>query len=257
MSKSPVFIVGSPRSGTSILVTALRGVGYEGYREGNFLPLMQVIDRIIDNHFAVSAKADTNILVSQIDPQALKNRIQNLFKELTDSHNAGPIWFDKSGNHEMILAIPKIRRMWPDSVFIFAKRRAIENILSRVKKFPGRDFEYHCADWARNMAAWRAVRLGLPNGVYLEIDQQDLVRDTQAISARITDFLALQAAQLETLVKIFTSRRPQETRKGSATETFSLDSLGWSESQLSLFRKHCAAEMEAYGYGMGSDYYVT
>ena len=33
---SPLFIVGSPRSGTSILVMALRAAGYRGFNEGNF-----------------------------------------------------------------------------------------------------------------------------------------------------------------------------------------------------------------------------
>lgn len=34
MSHYPVFVVGSPRSGTSILVDGLLSVGYKGFREG-------------------------------------------------------------------------------------------------------------------------------------------------------------------------------------------------------------------------------
>jgi hypothetical protein len=34
-----VFIVGSPRSGTSILTRAMQGLGYQGFHEGNFLTL--------------------------------------------------------------------------------------------------------------------------------------------------------------------------------------------------------------------------
>ena len=37
MPKFPVFVVGSPRSGTSILVDALFSAGYKGFREGSFL----------------------------------------------------------------------------------------------------------------------------------------------------------------------------------------------------------------------------
>ena len=254
MHKSPVFIVGSPRSGTSILVRALASVGYHGYNEGNFLPLMNVIDRVVDNHFAMFGRPNPRVLAAQVDPKVLKERIEDIFKELADNLNAGPLWFDKSGNAEMIRAIPALRRLWPHSVYIFAKRRAIENVVSRVKKFPGHNFEYHCADWAKTMAAWRMVREELPSGAYLEVDQQDLLRNTEAISAKISDFLALGREHLDTLVNVFKSKRPQETTEGSALKTYSLENLGWSESQLEIFNKHCDSEMQAYGYGLGVEY---
>jgi hypothetical protein len=254
MPNSPVFIVGSPRSGTSVLVAALSKVGYQGYLEGNFLPLIMGIERRVDLFFNVVAKKNPKVLAAHIDPATLKAKIEDLFKQFTDDLNTGPLWFDKSGNHEMILAIPILRRLWPECVFIFAKRRAIENVVSRVKKFPRRSFEYHCQDWAKNMAAWREIRAGLPANNYIEVDQQDLIRNTDAISAKLSTFLALDTAQVGILARVFKSRRPQETAKGSAMQTYSLDSLGWSDAELEMFKVHCGAEMEAYGYGTGSEY---
>ena len=154
----------------------------------------------------------------------------------------------------MIRAIPTLRRLWPNSVFIFAKRRAIENVVSRIKKFPRRDFEYHCADWARNMAAWREIRPTLHTGTYLEVDQQDLIRNTEAISAKISELLQLAEGKSQILARAFKSARPQETSKGSALQTYPLDSVGWSEAQLAIFKKHCEPEMQAYGYGLGAEY---
>jgi hypothetical protein len=256
MAKSPVFIVGSPRSGTSALVKALVNGGYRGYNEGNFLPLMRIIDRAVDNHFGVFGKPNPNVLTAQIDRAKLKNGIEHIFKQLADGAHPYPLWFDKSGHAEMIPAIPILRRLWPDSVYVFCKRRAIENVASRLKKFPAQDFERHCAGWAKTMAAWRLIRPDLPPEIYLEVDQQDLIRDTEAISNKIATLLKLDAEQLRVLVKTFKSRRPQETAKGSATQTYTLESIGWSESQLATFRRHCGPEMEAYGYGSGSEYYL-
>src|SRR5579863_3528229 len=256
MAKSPVFIVGSPRSGTSALVKALVTAGYHGYNEGNFLPLMRIIERIIDNHFAIFAKPNPNRLASQIDRGKLKDGVERLFKQLADEAHPYPLWFDKSGHAEMIPAIPILMRLWPESVYIFCKRRAIENVASRLKKFPAQDFERHCAGWAKIMAAWRAVRPELPAGRYLEVDQQDLIRDTEAVSARMAALLQLAPEQVRALVKTFKSRRPQETTKGSAAQTHSLEGLGWSEAQLAAFHRWCGPEMEAYGYGSGSEYYV-
>ena len=257
MAKTPVFIVGSPRSGTSVLVAALLRVGYQGYREGNFLPLMMILDKAVDRFFSVAGKKNPKVLAAHVDPVRLREKIEDIFRELTNELNASPLWFDKSGNHEMIRAIPILRRLWPDSVFIFAKRRAIENVLSRIKKFPRRDFEYHCTDWARNMSAWREVRPQLPVDSYLEVDQQDLIRNTEVVCAGIAKLLDLQAEQTRNLAKVFKSARPQETVKGSAAQTFPLESVGWSETQLAVFRKHCEAEMNAYGYGLGSEYNLS
>lgn len=51
----------------------------------------------------------------------------------------------------MTLASPIVKELWPSSVFVFAKRRGIENVISRTRKFLGESLENHCADWARNM----------------------------------------------------------------------------------------------------------
>jgi hypothetical protein len=256
MPKSPVFIVGSPRSGTSALVKGLKTVGYHGYNEGNFLPLLRIIERAVENHFATFGKPNPNQLTPQIDREELKGSIEATFKRATEAAHPYPLWFDKSGHAEMVPAIPILRRLWPDSVFIFCKRRAIENVASRLKKFPLQDFERHCAGWAKIMFAWRAIRPQIPSETYLEVDQQDLIRDTDAISAKIAALLQLEQEQLRTLIKTFKSRRPQETTKGSATHVQSLESVGWSEAQLATFRKHCGPEMEAYGYGSGAEYYA-
>lgn len=255
MPKSPVFIVGSPRSGTSILVSALRNVGYQGYAEGNFLPLITLIGKVVDRHIAVFGKANPNVLAGQIDAKLLKARIEEVIKEFTETLNTGPLWFDKSGNADMIRAIPTLRRLWPESIFIFAKRRAIENVVSRLKKFPAHDFDYHCIDWAKNMACWRDIRAKLPADAYLEVDQQDLIRSTEEIASKIGRFLGLPDEQMIRIVKTFTSFRPQETTKGSAAMTYSIDSLGWPAAQMEIFRKHCGAEMREYGYSEDTAYY--
>jgi LPS sulfotransferase NodH len=254
MSKSPVFIVGSPRSGTSVLVSALRSVGYEGFNEGNFLPLITILGRAVDRHLELTGKTSPNVLATHVEPELLKGKIEEIIRDLANSLNVGNLWFDKSGNPDMIQAIPKLRRLWPNSVYIFAKRRAIENVISRVRKFPAHNFEQHCASWANNMAAWREVRAGLPLDVYFEVDQQDLIRDTEGLCERIADFLGLEPEQSKRLVKTFKLRRPQETSSGSAAKIYSLDSLGWSKEQLAAFQKHCVPEMEAFGYTDGTEY---
>jgi hypothetical protein len=254
VAKSPVFIVGSPRSGTSILVSSLRSVGYGGFNEGNFLPLINILGRAVDRHLGLVGKSRPTVLAAHVDPELLKTQIEGIIRDLANSLNVGNMWFDKSGNADMIEAIPRLRLLWPNSVYIFAKRRAIENVKSRVMKFPEHNFEQHCASWAINMAAWRKVRAELPPDVYLEVDQFDLIRDTEGISRRIADFLGFEVEQSKNLVKTFKMHRPQQTSNGSAEQIYSLDSLGWSDDQVAAFKRICSSEMEAFGYTEGVGY---
>ena len=55
---SPVFIVGSPRSGTSALADVLWHIGYHGFGEGHFLTLLRDIDTIVDQHYVRFPGAD-------------------------------------------------------------------------------------------------------------------------------------------------------------------------------------------------------
>ena len=254
MAKSPVFVVGSPRSATSILVSALRIVGYEGFNEGNFLPLVNVLGRAVDRYLGVAGQSSPNVLAAHVDPEFLKRRIEGVIKDMEDGLNLGNLWFDKSSNPDMIEAIPRLRLLWPNSVYIFAKRRAIENVISRVKKFPAHTFEQHCASWAMNMAAWRKVRAELPPDAYLEVDQYDLIRNAQGIARRMTDFLGLPPELSKKIVKTFKMHRPQQTSNGSAEQIHSLDSLGWPDDQVAAFKRICSSEMEAFGYTDGAGY---
>jgi hypothetical protein len=252
--KYPVFIIGSPRSGTSILVDALYSAGYKGYREGSFLSLITGIAQVIDRHYAAFADGNDSILISHIDQAVVKQQIFDVLKSLIDDRNPHHPWFDKTGNPEMILAVPVLRKLWPDSAFVFAKRRAIENIMSRMKKFPKHTFEYHCSDWARNMATWRTVRDALPEDRYTEIDQQEMIQKPEEAARKLRTLLGLESEKEEAIVETFKSNRPQQTETNSAARLFSLTTTGWQESQCEIFRKHCATEMAIYGYSMDEGY---
>src|SRR5579863_4773012 len=129
--RHPVFIVGSPRSGTSALVDVMRSIGYKGFREGNFLSLLHTIDEIVDRHYVWFPGNDKRVLVSNVDKNGLKTKLFESLRNVVNTLNPEEPWFDKTGNPQMILAIPILRDLWPGAVFVFAKRRGIENVISR------------------------------------------------------------------------------------------------------------------------------
>lgn len=256
MPRSPVFIIGSPRSGTSILVDLMLAAGYHGFREGMFLSLMPTLQQQIDRHFATfAAPGNKQVLVSVIDAATLKRRLFEVFRAVTEELNPHPAWFDKTGNPEMIETIPLLRQLWPDCVFIFAKRRAIENIASRVKKFPDHSFEYHCRDWARNMATWRRIRADLPAGLRREVDQQDMIQRPEAVVDDLLTFLDVDPARRDDMIHTLRMNRPQQTEQGSAARIRSLISTGWAPEQAEIFLKVCEEEMNAFGYSLTDTYW--
>lgn len=254
--QTPVFIVGSPRSGTSILTAGLLSAGYNGYREGNFLTLLRQFENLADRHKATYGQATDMVLAGRVDWEAFKNDLFDVFKHHIDTLNPAAPWMDKTGNPEMIEAIPQLLKLWPSAVFIFAKRRAIENVLSRMKKFPGHTFEYHCRDWARNMAAWRAIR-HKPGVRYIEIDQQEIIRDPQDVAAKLSDFLQAGPEARGRVQKTFASDRPQQTSEGSAAHVATLETVGWTAQQRDIFLRLCWPEMEQFNYSATDSYWAA
>ncbi len=251
---SPVFIVGSPRSGTSLLVVALRNAAYFGFNEGNFFALLEQIYLVTDRHYAAFGADTPYCLMAHLDKQALKASIAELFKQIVERANSAAPWFDKSGNAAMIRQIPLLVQLWPEAHFIFAKRRGIENVASRLKKFPEITFENHCKGWANTMSAWRAVRAELPDLKCVEIEQQELIRTPAATSEHLGAFLNFSAVQKAGLVATFREQRPEQTAAGTSQRVLSLRTTGWSRRQTELFAQHCAAEMDSFGYTLDETY---
>jgi hypothetical protein len=255
MPITPVFIVGSPRSGTSMLVDAMYCLGYRGFREGMFFPLLFTVDHTINQHFNMFASnGNKEILISNLDRDQIKNEVFSTIKKFGDMLNPEEPWFDKTGNPEMILAIPILLKLWPESVFVFAKRRAIENIVSRLKKFPNFSFEYHCANWAKNMSSWRNVTPNFPPSHFIEIDQQDMLQEPEMVAASLCDFVRGDVALWPKAAKLLRSSRPQQTQEGSAARVYTLDSTGWSDQQKNIFQSLCGAEMKYFGYTNDENY---
>lgn len=246
--------MGSARSGTSATVNAFLAAGYHGYREGHFLPLAHRIDSAIDQHFNNAPSHNAKVLMANIEKADVKTRINNAFRDIVEAANPQSPWFDKTGGSEMIRFLPTVLTLWPTAGVVFLKRRAIENILSRIKKFPKHNFDHHCADWAKTMNAWREVRETLPQGQFIEIDQYDMINNAGGTASALSAFLGLSRELRNAMEAQWQKTRPQETEADSAQRIWSLESTGWSDQQIKTFKQFCGVEMAAFGYTLGADY---
>jgi hypothetical protein len=250
-----LFIVGSPRSGTSILVDVVFAAGFKGFREGNLLGLLKPLYDRIDHHFRVFGTDNPMTLMGHVRQGTLRVETLGIFRRVLESYNPIHPWLDKTCNPEAILVLPDLVETWPDCRIIFAKRRGIENIASRLKKFPGRDFTYHCEDWARNMSAWRRIRNGLDAWRYLELDQRALILWPEEVAAALADFLRLGPPEQQKMVRTLRTGRPQQTAEGTAERVTSLREIPWTDQQKEEFVRICGPEMGVFGYSLDGNYW--
>ncbi len=247
---SPVFIVGAARSGTTAISTALKeGAGYEGGGEGHLLQLLGEFNLRITNYYQAKKPAvdSGQCLISFVDQEDLKQAIRNVFRDLCNTIFNKKAWFDKTPDHLMIRACHELSLTWPEARFIFAKRRGIENILSRTRKFPHLTFDQKCEEWAACMQEWVTQR-NLLNGNFLEIDQMDLLQKPLDMAKQLVDYLSLGDDKVSDISNIFTNKRPEQTTTDQKSTAISLSETGWSDQEVSIFRNKCSETMRLYGY---------
>jgi len=255
LAASPLFIVGSPRSGTSILVDAAFAAGFNGFREGNLLGLLWPLYERIDDYFRRFDHGNDKTLISHARRDIIRMAVREIFRKELDELNVKKPWLDKTGNAETILIIPDLIEMWPNCRVIFAHRRAIENMLSRLRKFPGLTFDDHCRAWTRSMCAWRKARDRLPSWRFREVDQRDLVVRPEIVSQAMVTLLGLGETASNRIVHTFRRLRPQETEPGTAERVTPLADTRWTQAQIDTFMTICGPEMEAFGYSLDGTYW--
>jgi len=253
-----VFIVGSPRSGTSILCEALRnGGGYRGFNEGQVLDLMGGLLRMVNDHYTKLAGVLENPahMISVVPRERIESALIPPFRAIVRDHFGPDAWVDKTPGDPMIRAVPYLLKLWPNARVVYARRRAIENIQSRIRKFPRVPFENHCRMWATCMSAWDGVREGASASV-VEIDQYEIERNPAAVTKALGDTLRLPPPRRQAIERIFIERHPEQTGKSEPAARIALADTGWNAQQIEQFRTICGPMMQRFGYSETASYYA-
>ncbi len=250
----PVFVLGPARSGTSILQAAISvALDYSGFPEGHVLPLAKVFLEAMAGYYSINKdRRCEQTMLAAIDEEYWREAIADMFRQTFRLAFEGRLWLDKTPSLEMIQLAPFILHCWPRAKFVFAKRRGIENIESRRRKFPSVPFRDHCLNWNACMHSWREAR-GELGDRYAEVDQFDTANCPKRVAQQLHEFIRFSETRLERVESTLRSMHPEQT-SGSPGAALSLESASWTIEERRLFVEICGEEMAHYGYTFDDRY---
>lgn len=242
-----VFILGSPRSGTSITYYAMREVfGLVGRGEGHVMPVFQ---RIVHEHFRHATRFQgegDGTLAKCLDVQGFRAFIAGYVRDFYTRHYGASGWVDKTPGAEALSGGPLIRTAFPSARLIVTRRTGIEVIQSYRRKFSA-GFEDSCRAWALCMNALTRLReMGIP---FLEVDQFDFTNGPAAVAEAMAAHLG-QPERGAALGAFLAERRTDQISEHDWRRRLTLADVDWSAGERAFFEQSCGEAMRAFDYPM-------
>lgn len=216
-AKSPVFIVGAPRSGTTLMQYILRSFPSLSIPTGEshfFIPLFRNeaqygdlshiynVKRVLQAMEAQSAeflhtdmhgiKFDVETLAHEFVAEG-RNNMRDIITGLFEKNAAGEgklRWCEKTPYY--VLHIPKLLEWWPDAQIIHVIRDGRDvalSMLARRHDFGVYNIYIAAKHWEHYVETGRALGRQVGEGQYLELRYEDLISDQKAATQKICGFL--------------------------------------------------------------------
>ncbi len=215
--KGPVFIVGAPRSGTTLLQYMLRSHPALSLPTGEshfFIPLYRHATEFGDLSLPENVEQVLHAMEAQsaeflhTDMHGLKFNVGNLARDflaegrqsvrdiisgLFEKNAAGegkPRWCDKTPYY--VMHIPKLLEWWPDAQIIHIVRDGRDVALSMfARRHDFRVYNTYLAakQWEQYVETGHIFGQQVPEGQYMELRYEDMISDQKAALQKICGFL--------------------------------------------------------------------
>ena len=225
--RAPVFIIGYPRSGTTLLRAMLGahpsidmvnepelayGLFTGGYTLGSAFPVEErtaVLEKL--RAFKLSQNHLEKLPAAVLDAfrdQPKTMTFREVYEHLLFEGQPAQVWGEKSLNNSFL--IPQLARLYPEALFVLIIRDARTTVFSNYRKTfvlyraqaevalsetPERETMHIFAHEAMKWVAWieqvRAYGQRLRRGHFLEIRYEDLLAEPQRVLAALCDQIGL------------------------------------------------------------------
>jgi hypothetical protein len=245
LSGTKVFIAGAPRSGTSILVFALKEVfGLPGFGESHVMPAFQRMVHQLRAYTNGFTSISDPVMLKKLNRSALERHLFEYIRQFYRDNFPEGSWIDKTPSGEAVFGLPLIESVFPDARLIATKRNGIEVVTSHVKKFNS-SFDDACLNWVNAMKGLVHARQGCHH--LLEVDQYDFLNAPEEVSQRIA--IHLNAGdRAEELANYFANHRVEQSSVLGPKKRARLADTNWSDDERKLFKHRCGSMMKAFGY---------
>jgi hypothetical protein len=238
-----IFVLGSPRSGTSEMGATLAKVF-----DLPWLGELHAADLFAEPAARI-AKPDAfgeslrRFLIEHRFSDAMLVQARLLYFGVHRSAS----FLDKTPGVPMIRAAPFLSKCFPDARFIYLRRNGVANLCSRMVKFgaPNFDFPGHCHDWADALNDWAKLRGELPH--YLELRQEDMESAPEMVAGLLAEYLEAPE-QREALADSL--RDGSLERTGAGVGRSRLSQTDWDANKILTFTRICGPTMTRFGYEM-------
>ena len=211
-SAAPVFVVGPPRSGTTVLQRALRRhPDLWGGPETHFLlPLLRALPEV--HAYADREPAEEFFLPAEgISLGELTRSIGHGVAELIASRSGGRRWVDHTPSY--VLELPSLVDMFPDCKVLFMVRDGRDATESALRIWWGQDLTFDVATqmWVDHTRAGLTHAAGPDGSRMLALRFERLVADPATELRRVFEFLDLDLGALPEAVAVIADEAPVHT----------------------------------------------
>lgn len=183
----PVFIVGAPRSGTSLLrsiIDAHPNICCPTWETGAF----EKFDMILEGDITIRDEKDFAMPITRDDLLKWCRRSFDDLMLLLTGRIAKPRWAEKTPGH--VFFIKLIHEVYPEAQFIHIIRNGGEVVRSlQNMKWAPRKIRWSCSRWVDSVQAGRTAGSQLSTDLYTEIRYEDLVADPASNVQALCKFL--------------------------------------------------------------------
>jgi hypothetical protein len=187
LTDRPIFIVGSPRSGTTLMrsiVDAHPAICCPAWETGLFVHF----DAVVNGDVAAILKKDATFPLSRHDLiDWLRRCADDLLSQFVSKVNK-PRWAEKTPAH--VFHMDLIKEVFPGAQFVHMIRNGRDVVRSlQNMSFAPREIRWSCRRWVDSVKAGRASGERLPREQYHEVRYEDLIRDPRPTVESLCRFL--------------------------------------------------------------------